>query len=52
MKYKTIRTELANFNKKHFFVDKDKNEYVKKMLGRVWEEALEWGFHELLKRKK
>ena len=40
MKYKIIRTELKNFNRKHFFVDKDKNEYVKDMLERVWEEAL------------
>ena len=39
MKYITLRTELANFNRKHFFTPKDKNEYVKKMLERVWEEA-------------
>jgi len=39
MKYKFIREELANFNKKRFFTPKDKNEYVKKMLERVWEEA-------------
>jgi len=52
MKYITLRTELANFNRKHFFTPKDKNEYVKKMLERVWEEAIEWGFHELLERDK
>jgi len=39
MKYITLRTELANFNRKHFFTPKDKNEYIRKMLERVWEEA-------------
>lgn len=40
MKYKFIREELKNFNRKNFFTSKDKNEYVKKMLERIWEEAL------------
>lgn len=39
MKLITVRTEVAKFNRKTFFVDKDKNDYVKKMLIRVWEAA-------------